>query len=124
MDWNKPEDVAALNRGRRQIITRTGLKIAEPRLQWTQLEKDIFKELIQNALHNLAPGQTRKSIKWVKIQTDMADRLKDVVQKKGAPLAQTTDVKDGIEQPPKYGESRIPELKTDRKGCAPRMARC
>jgi len=59
MDWTNPDHIASLNRARRQIRMRTNGTIAEPRLPWTQMEKDELKRLVQNALN---AGQTRNSI--------------------------------------------------------------
>jgi hypothetical protein len=111
MDWNDPDHIASLNRARRQVRMRTSGAIAEPRLPWTQLEKDILKELVQDAIDN---GQKRKTIDWDAISAAMSKRFEGVVQKKGEPLAQMTNVVNGVEQQPKR---KTPlKLKTERKG--------
>lgn len=111
MDWNNPDHIASLNRARRQIRMRTNGAIAEPRLPWTQMEKDELKRLIQNALN---AGQTRSTIDWKSISANMSRRFEGVVQKPGEPLAQCTNVVNGIEQEPK--KKRTDKLKTERTG--------
>ena len=111
MDWSHPDHIASLNRARRQIRMRTNGAIAEPRLPWTQMEKDELKRLVQDALN---AGQTRSNIDWKSISANMSRRFEGVVQKPGDPLAQFTSVIDGIEQEPR--KRRTDKLKTERTG--------
>jgi hypothetical protein len=111
MDWTNPDHIASLNRARRQIRMRTNGTIAEPRLPWTQMEKDELKRLVQNALN---AGQTRNSIDWKAISSNMSKRFEGVIQKAGEPLAQCTNVVDGVEQEPR--KKRTDKLKTERTG--------
>jgi hypothetical protein len=118
MDWNDPTHITDLNRARRQIRMRTSGAIAEPRLPWTKLEKDVLKRLVQNAIN---AGQKRTTIDWEAISSNMSKHFDSLVQKEGEPLAQTTTVVGGIEQAPKY--KRAPKLKTQRKGSQQRGAK-
>lgn len=59
MDWNNKDHIDALNRNRRQIRARTSGNIAETRPSWTQMEKDVLKDLVQKALND---GKTRANI--------------------------------------------------------------
>lgn len=111
MDWSNPDHIASLNRARRQIRMRTSGAIAEPRLPWTQMEKDELKRLVQNALN---AGQTRTSINWKAISAKMWRRFEGVVQKPGEPLAQCTNVVEGVEQEPR--KKKTDKLKTERTG--------
>jgi hypothetical protein len=117
MDWNDPRHITDLNRARRQIRMRTSGAIAEPRLPWTQLEKDILKRLVQDAINS---GQKRTTIDWDVISENMSKQFEGVVQKEGDALAQTTSVIDGVEQAPKH--KRAPKLKSERTGTQQRGA--
>jgi hypothetical protein len=118
MDWNDPDHIAALNRARRQIRMRTSGAIAEPRLPWTQLEKDVLKQLIQDAIN---AGQKRTTIDWDAISTGMSRHFEGLIQKEGEPLARMTEVVNGVEKEPKR---KTPlKLKTERKGAQHRGPR-
>lgn len=94
LDWDDPNDIEDLNRARRQIRIRTQGKIAESRPTWTQREKDVLKNLVQQAIDR---GKHRLNIDWDEIAQDMSKRFQGIIQKPGEPMAQTTKLVKGKE---------------------------
>ncbi|KAE9369350.1 hypothetical protein N431DRAFT_485262 [Stipitochalara longipes BDJ] len=109
-DWNNKEHIDCLNRHRRQIKTRTSGITHEPRLPWTQMEHDVLKDLVDQAVQS---GKHRLNIDWDEIARDMSKRFENIVQNPGQAMAQTTDLFDGRVQPAK---GKANTLKSVRKG--------
>jgi hypothetical protein len=63
-DWNNKGHIDCLNRHRRQIKSRTRGATHEPRLPWTQMEHDVLKDLVDQAIQS---GKHRLSIDWDEI---------------------------------------------------------
>ncbi|KAN0101665.1 hypothetical protein V8E51_012175 [Hyaloscypha variabilis] len=109
-DWNNKGHIDCLNRHRRQIKSRTRGATHEPRLPWTQMEHDVLKDLVDQAIQS---GKHRLSIDWDEISRDMSKRFENIVQNPGQAMAQTTELLDGKVLPAK---GKANTLKSIRKG--------
>jgi hypothetical protein len=109
LDWDDPNDVEDLNRARRQIRIRTLGKIAESRPTWTQREKDVLKNLVQQAINR---GKHRLNIDWDEIARDMSKRFQGIIQQPGEPMAQTTKVIKGKEVKSRRKPSTLKSART------------
>lgn len=94
LDWDDPNDIEDLNRARRQIRIRTQGKIAESRPTWTQREREVLKNLVQQAINR---GNHRLNIDWDEIAQDMSKHFQGTIQHPGEPMAQTTKLANGKE---------------------------
>lgn len=110
LDWDDPNDIESLNRARRQVRSRTGGYIAVPRMPYTQMEKDVLKNLVQQAIQS---GKDRLTIDWDEISRNMSKHFEGIVQEPGQPMARTTKVVNGQEGTPKH---KVQTLKTQRVG--------
>ena len=109
-DWNSKSQIDSLNRHRRQIKSRTSGITHEPRLPWTQMEHDVLKDLVDQAIQS---GKHRLNINWDEISRDMSRRFENVVQNPGQAMAQTSEYFDGKVFPTK---GRANTLRSIRKG--------
>jgi hypothetical protein len=116
-DWNDPDDIEHLKKHRSQIRNRTSGSIAVHRPPWTQMEYEVLKELVQNALN---AGATKKTIDWEKIAKSLKNYFKARTQFKGAALAQTSRL---IDNKLVYKHKKAKVLNSDRVGDAGRHAK-
>jgi len=116
LDWNNKKHIDCLNRHRRQIKGRTSGITHEPRLPWTQMEHDVLKDLVDQAIQS---GQHRLNIDWDEISRNMSRRFENVVQNPGQAMAQTSEYFEGKILPAK---GKANTLKTIRKGTPTRKA--
>jgi hypothetical protein len=115
LDWDDQSDIDSLNRARRQVRMRTQGKIADTRLPWTQMEKDVLKNLVGQAINT---GKNRLNIDWDEISRDMSKRFEGIIQQSGQPMPQTTKLVGGNEVPPKH---KPKSLKSVRNGMPERL---
>jgi hypothetical protein len=117
LDWDDPNDIESLNSARRQVRKRTSGKIAVSRMPYTQMEKDVLKSLVQQAIQS---GKDRLTIDWDEISRNMSKHFEGIVQEPGQPMARTSKVVAGQEKTPKH---KVQTLKTRRNGTANRAGR-
>jgi hypothetical protein len=114
LDWDDPNDIENLNRARRQVRSRTSGNIAMSRMPYTQMEKDVLKNLVQQAIQS---GKDRLTIDWDEISRNMSKHFEGIIQEPGQPMARTTKVVAGQEETPKH---KVRTLKTQRNGASNR----
>ena len=111
-DWNDPVDIATYNKWLEQNKGRVKCRIGKHSAVWTQAEKDVLKQAVQDALAN---GKTQRTMDWDDIAQTLFDHFKDITQDEGAPLAQSTKLNpDNTIGPPKLKHPK--KLKDDRVG--------
>lgn len=111
-DWNDPVDIATYNKWLEQNKGRVKGRIGKHSAVWTQAEKDVLKQAVQDALTN---GKTQRTMDWDDIAKTLFDHFKNITQDEGEPLAQSTKLNpDNTIDPPKLKHPK--KLKEDRVG--------